>query len=197
MENDSSPFNRFLLIVLDGAGIGAMPDAPEWGDAGSDTFGHILESRTVRLPNLQRYGLGNVRPLANVPPLDSAGRLIWPLCITLEWKRHDHRSLGNGRHYSRSGFPHLPEWLPAINSRQVHKRHRRAGNSRQCSRLRNGNHQGAWAKHTSKQASQLFTPRAIQFFRLPLMKKSLSSTGFMRFAKRRDEFSMGNTELVE
>jgi phosphopentomutase len=65
-----SPFNRILLIVLDGAGIGAMPDAPEWGDAGADTFGHILESRQVRLPNLQRYGLGNIRPLQSVPPLD-------------------------------------------------------------------------------------------------------------------------------
>jgi len=62
-------FNRIALIVLDGAGIGAMPDAPEWGDAGSDTLGHILQSRAVRLPNLQRYGLGNVRPLQNVPPL--------------------------------------------------------------------------------------------------------------------------------
>jgi len=50
MINNS--FNRMILIVLDGAGIGAMPDAPEWGDAGSDTFGHILESRLVRLPNL-------------------------------------------------------------------------------------------------------------------------------------------------
>src|SRR3979409_1966131 len=64
-------FNRIVLIVLDGAGIGAMPDAPEWGDAGSDTLGHILESRPVRLPNLRRYGLGNVRPLAHVPPGDS------------------------------------------------------------------------------------------------------------------------------
>src|SRR4026208_4638 len=66
----SSPFNRVLLIVLDGAGIGAMPDAPDWGDAGADTFGHILESRNVRLPSLQRYGLGNIRPLQSVPPLD-------------------------------------------------------------------------------------------------------------------------------
>jgi phosphopentomutase len=66
----SNNFHRVLLIVLDGAGIGAMPDAPEWGDAGADTFGHILESRTVRLPNLQRYGLGNIRPLQGVPPLD-------------------------------------------------------------------------------------------------------------------------------
>lgn len=62
-------FNRIALIVLDGAGIGAMPDAAKWGDAGSDTFGHILASRQLRLPNLRRYGLGNIRPLSGVPPL--------------------------------------------------------------------------------------------------------------------------------
>ena len=64
---NNAPFSRITLIVLDGAGIGAMPDAPEWGDAGSDTFGHICESREVRLPNLQGLGLGNIRPLARVP----------------------------------------------------------------------------------------------------------------------------------
>jgi phosphopentomutase len=68
MENN--PFNRITLIVLDGAGIGAMPDAPEWGDAGSDTFGHICESRQLNLPNLQNLGLGNIRPLAGVSPID-------------------------------------------------------------------------------------------------------------------------------
>ncbi|HEX6190518.1 MAG TPA: phosphopentomutase [Pyrinomonadaceae bacterium] len=68
MEN--SPFNRITLIVLDGAGIGAMPDAPEWGDAGSDTFGHICESRQLKLPNLQSLGLGNIRPLNGVPAID-------------------------------------------------------------------------------------------------------------------------------
>lgn len=66
MENDL--FNRITLIVLDGAGIGEMPDAPEWGDAGSDTFGHVLASRSVNLPNLRRYGLGNIRALQGVPP---------------------------------------------------------------------------------------------------------------------------------
>ena len=66
-----SSFNRIVLIVLDGAGIGAMPDAPEWGDAGSDTFGHILESRKLHLPNLQRFGLGNIRPLKDLPPLEN------------------------------------------------------------------------------------------------------------------------------
>lgn len=67
---NSEAFHRILLIVLDGAGIGAMPDAAEWGDDGADTFGHILASREVRLPNLQRYGLGNIRPLQSVPPMD-------------------------------------------------------------------------------------------------------------------------------
>jgi phosphopentomutase len=65
-----SPFNRITLIVLDGAGIGAMPDAADWGDAGSDTFGHICESRQLNLPNLQRLGLGNIRPLAGLEAID-------------------------------------------------------------------------------------------------------------------------------
>ena len=70
LSSSSKPFNRIVLAVLDGAGIGAMPDAPEWGDAGSDTFGHILESRKVNLPNLQSMGLGNIRPLAGVPAVE-------------------------------------------------------------------------------------------------------------------------------
>jgi phosphopentomutase len=67
MSKQQLRFNRITLIVLDGAGIGAMPDAPEWGDAGSDTFGHICESRQLKLPNLQSLGLGNIRPLNGVP----------------------------------------------------------------------------------------------------------------------------------
>jgi phosphopentomutase len=66
-----SPFNRITLIVLDGAGIGAMPDAADWGDAGSDTFGHICESRQLRLPNLQGLGLGNIRALAGVKAIEN------------------------------------------------------------------------------------------------------------------------------
>src|SRR5260370_38572741 len=67
----ATAFNRIPLIVLDGAGIGAMPDAAEWGDAGSDTFGHICESRQLNLPNLQALGLGNIRSLAGVPAIES------------------------------------------------------------------------------------------------------------------------------
>lgn len=48
-------------MVLDSVGVGEMPDAAEWGDAGSDTLGHVLASRNVSLPNLRKLGLGNIR----------------------------------------------------------------------------------------------------------------------------------------
>ncbi len=63
-------FRRVCLVVLDSAGIGEMPDAAKWGDAGADTLGHILESRDVHLPNLQRLGLGNIRQLSGLSPAE-------------------------------------------------------------------------------------------------------------------------------
>jgi phosphopentomutase len=64
-------FRRICLMVLDSAGIGEMPDAAKWGDAGSDTLGHILASRTVDLPNLRQLGLGNIRKLENFSAAES------------------------------------------------------------------------------------------------------------------------------
>jgi phosphopentomutase len=65
-------------MVLDSAGIGEMPDAADWGDAGADTLGNILKSRKVEVPNLQRLGLGNIRSLEGVPaakdPIGSYGK---------------------------------------------------------------------------------------------------------------------------
>jgi phosphopentomutase len=58
-------------MVLDSAGIGEMPDAADWGDAGADTLGNILKSRKLQLPNLQKLGLGNIRALENVPSISN------------------------------------------------------------------------------------------------------------------------------
>jgi len=60
-------FDRVILMVLDSVGIGAMPDAAAYGDAGRDTLGHIAERRGLRVPNLVRLGLANIRPLAALP----------------------------------------------------------------------------------------------------------------------------------
>ena len=67
----NTKFNRICVMVLDSAGIGEMPDAADWGDAGADTLGHIMESRKVNLPNLQSLGLGNIRPLQGLPPVEN------------------------------------------------------------------------------------------------------------------------------
>jgi len=64
-------FNRIVLLILDSAGIGEMPDAADWGDAGADTLGNILKSRKVNLPNLQNLGLGNIRELSELPAIEN------------------------------------------------------------------------------------------------------------------------------
>jgi phosphopentomutase len=61
-------FRRVIWIVLDSVGIGEMPDAAAYGDAGSDTLGNIAHRRALRLPNLCALGLGNIKPLEGLPP---------------------------------------------------------------------------------------------------------------------------------
>jgi phosphopentomutase len=60
---------RFLLLVADSAGCGAMPDARAYGDEGADTLGNT--SRAVgglALPNLEAMGLGHTTRIEGVPP---------------------------------------------------------------------------------------------------------------------------------
>src|SRR6266853_2047528 len=61
-------FRRVIWIVLDSVGIGEMPDAADYGDAGSDTLGNLARLRPMRLPNMCRLGLGNIKLLAGLPP---------------------------------------------------------------------------------------------------------------------------------
>jgi phosphopentomutase len=61
-----STFERVALVVMDSVGIGPMPDAADYGDAGRDTLGHICERRGLMIPNFVRLGLANIRPLAGV-----------------------------------------------------------------------------------------------------------------------------------
>lgn len=58
----------FVTIVLDGVGIGAAPDADDYGDAASHTLAHVCEEARPRLPHLAELGLGCIEPLAGVPP---------------------------------------------------------------------------------------------------------------------------------
>ena len=56
------PFRRAIIVVCDGLGVGEAPDAAAFGDRGSDTLGHVLASRDVKIPHLRALGLGNLTP---------------------------------------------------------------------------------------------------------------------------------------
>jgi phosphopentomutase len=60
---------RAFVVVMDACGVGAAADAAEYGDAGTNTLGHLAEHLGgLDLPALQRLGLGSVLPLAGMPP---------------------------------------------------------------------------------------------------------------------------------
>jgi phosphopentomutase len=105
---------RAAIIVLDGVGIGAAPDAAQYGDVGSDTLGNV--SRAVGgmdLPALAGAGLGNIAPLEGVAPTDTPSGA---------WGRMIPRSAGKdsttghweiaGVHLARP-FPTYPHGFPA------------------------------------------------------------------------------------
>jgi len=69
-----------VVVVADSAGAGALPDAGAYGDEASNTLGHVAQAAGgLKLPLLQRLGLGNILPLQGVPParepLAAFGRL--------------------------------------------------------------------------------------------------------------------------
>jgi phosphopentomutase len=63
-----SSFDRVIWVVLDSVGIGALPDAADYGDVGRTTLGHIAESRPLKIPTLVRLGLANIAPLRHLDP---------------------------------------------------------------------------------------------------------------------------------
>ena len=64
-------YKRIFVIVMDSLGIGAADDAAAYGDAGTDTLGHIAERRDkFVIPNLQKIGMANLHPLKQVHPVE-------------------------------------------------------------------------------------------------------------------------------
>lgn len=64
-------YKRIFTIVVDSLGTGALPDAADYGDAGTDTLGHISQVRDeFYIPNLQKIGIANLHPLKQVSPVE-------------------------------------------------------------------------------------------------------------------------------
>lgn len=106
--------DRFVIVVLDGVGIGEAPDADLYGDTGSNTLANTARAvGGLRLPHLTRLGLGNIAPIAGVPPQS------FPQS---SWGRMEERSAGKDTttgHWEIAGcvldkpFPTYPQGFPA------------------------------------------------------------------------------------
>src|SRR5438309_8761176 len=68
---------RAIVLVCDSLGVGALPDAADFGDEGSNTLGHVLRDQHPRLPNLTRLGLLHTlpQPATNESPQSAFGRM--------------------------------------------------------------------------------------------------------------------------
>ncbi|HZG74969.1 MAG TPA: phosphopentomutase, partial [Paenibacillus sp.] len=65
-------FDKICMIVLDSVGIGELPDAARFGDAGAHTLGHIAERvPSLALPNLRALGLGNIAEMPGISPVET------------------------------------------------------------------------------------------------------------------------------
>ena len=61
--------NNFFIIVLDGVGVGELPDASKYSDTGSNTLGNMAKHLGgLNLPNLEKLGLGNIIPIKGIEP---------------------------------------------------------------------------------------------------------------------------------
>jgi phosphopentomutase len=95
------PFTRVIWIVLDSVGIGAQPDAVEYGDEGRSTLGHIAESRPLQIPTLVKLGLANIEPLSHLPPAQK------PIASYGKGKTHSPGKDTTTGHWEMAGI-----WLP-------------------------------------------------------------------------------------
>ena len=71
IPTSSSRIKRVFIVVLDSAGVGALPDAADYGDEGANTLGHIGDAVGLTVPTLEALGLGRITPIRGVRPLES------------------------------------------------------------------------------------------------------------------------------
>jgi phosphopentomutase len=105
---------RAAIIVLDGVGIGAAPDAAHYGDVGSNTLGNLARAvGGMDLPNLSAAGLGNIAPLDGVTP-SASPQGAWGLMVP-----HSAGKDSTTGHWEIAGvhltkpFPTYPNGFPA------------------------------------------------------------------------------------
>lgn len=122
-------YQRIFTIVIDSLGVGAAPDAAQYGDEGSDTLGHISEQKpNLHIPNLQKLGIANLHPLAHVAPLAQPIAYYTKLreasvgkdTMTGHWEMMGLHITTPFQTFTETGFPQ--ELLDALSERCDHRR---------------------------------------------------------------------------
>lgn len=103
-----------VVLVIDGVGVGALPDAHLYGDQGANTLANVANSvGGLHLPNLAHMGLGNITRIEGVGPIENP---------TASWGRCAEASAGKDTitgHWEMMGlescvpFPTYPEGFPS------------------------------------------------------------------------------------
>ena len=123
-----SKFKRVFTIVVDSMGIGALPDAAEYGDAGTDTLGHIAErTENFQIPNFQKLGIANLHPLKGVPAaekplgyyMEMAEASVGKDTMTGHWEMMGIKTEKPFKTFTDTGFP--PELIKELEERTGHK----------------------------------------------------------------------------
>lgn len=121
-------YKRVFLIVLDSYGAGPMEDAADYGDEGADTMGHIAQAVPgMALPHLQKLGLGNLRPLANMEAAENPKAYVTIMreqstgkdTMTGHWEMMGLKTEKPFVTFTDTGFP--PELIKELEERTGHK----------------------------------------------------------------------------
>ncbi len=106
-------YKRITVVVLDSVGIGQMPDSYQYGDYGVNTLGNISEAVGLKLPNLQKMGLGNINYLKTIPPVSKPSSNFTKMTeigqgkdtMTGHWEMMGSTLYSGFQQYVESGFP--------------------------------------------------------------------------------------------
>ena len=115
---------RVFLIVLDSVGIGEMPDAAAYGDAGSNTIRAVASSPYFSMPNMRKLGFFNIDGVEigekEKDPAGSFARMT-----EVSKGRYDDRALGDCGHHLKQSAADLPGWISTGNFRRVYEENRK------------------------------------------------------------------------
>ena len=106
---EAKKYRRIFTIVVDSCGIGGAKDAERFGDAGTDTLGHIAETvGNLSIPNMQKLGIANLKELKNIAPVEKPMGYFTKLS-----------EASNGKDTTEHGFP--KELIDELEKRTGHK----------------------------------------------------------------------------